>query len=53
MRLETTAVHAGHGVDTSSGAVAMPITLSTTFERDPEGLYPRGYFLVRLWESIA
>jgi len=44
MRLETLAVHAGHDVDQSSGAVARPITLSTTFERDPKGLYPRGYF---------
>lgn len=37
MRLETKAVRAGHGLDASSGAVATPITLSTTFEREPEG----------------
>jgi cystathionine gamma-synthase len=44
MRIETIAVHAGHNVDGGSGAVAQPITLSVTFERDDEGHYPRGYF---------
>jgi cystathionine gamma-synthase len=44
MRMETIAVHAGHDVDGSSGAVAQPITLSVTFERDDEGHYPLGYF---------
>src|SRR3954469_23887194 len=43
MRIETLAVHAGHEVDPSTGAVAMPIHLSTTFERDAEGNYPHGY----------
>ena len=43
MRIETVAVHAGHGVDESTGAVAPPIQLSTTFERNADGSYPSGY----------
>jgi cystathionine gamma-synthase len=43
MRLETTAVHAGTAVDPHSGAVLEPITLSVTFERDPDGGHSRGY----------
>ena len=37
MKIETVAVHAGHAVDPATGAVAAPIHLSTTFERDVEG----------------
>lgn len=44
MRLETLAVHAGHAVDVASGAVAEPITLSVTYERDPDGGYSRDYY---------
>lgn len=43
LRIETLAVHAGHAVDPATGAVATPIHLSTTFERDPEGGYAHGY----------
>jgi cystathionine gamma-synthase len=43
MRIETLAVHAGQAIDAATGAVAAPIHLSTTFERDPEGGYPHGY----------
>src|SRR6267143_4160037 len=43
MRIETFAVHAGHAIDAATGAVATPIHLSTTFERDAEGGYPHGY----------
>jgi cystathionine gamma-synthase len=43
IRIETLAVHAGHAIDAATGAVAPPIHLSTTFERDPEGGYPHGY----------
>jgi cystathionine gamma-synthase len=43
IRIETLAVHAGHTVDAATGAVATPIHMSTTFERDPEGGYPHGY----------
>ncbi|HEY5632435.1 MAG TPA: aminotransferase class V-fold PLP-dependent enzyme [Burkholderiaceae bacterium] len=46
-RVETLAVHAGHGVDPSTGAVTEPIHLSTTFERDPDGSYPRGFVYSR------
>jgi len=47
MRIETLSVHAGHGVDAATGAVAPPIHLSTTFERDPDGRYPRGHLYSR------
>src|SRR3954466_15569980 len=47
MRIETVAVHAGHEVDSATGAVATPIHLSTTFERDAEGNYPHGYIYGR------
>lgn len=40
---DTIAVHAGRAIDPATGAVALPIHLSTTFERDPDGAYPRGY----------
>ena len=43
MRIETLAVHAGHAVDKSTGAVAAPIQLSTTFEREADGSYASGY----------
>ena len=47
IRIETLAVHAGHAVDAATGAVATPIHLSTTFERDAEGGYPHGYVYAR------
>src|SRR5476649_2733648 len=47
IRIETLAVHAGHSVDPATGAVATPIHLSTTFERDAEGGYPHGYVYAR------
>src|SRR6059036_3767881 len=47
MKIETLAVHAGHAVDPATGAVAAPIYLSTTFERDAEGTYPRGFMYTR------
>jgi cystathionine gamma-synthase len=47
MRIETLAVHAGHEIDSATGAVATPIHLSTTFERDAEGGYPHGYIYGR------
>ncbi len=47
MRLETLAVHAGHNVDPGTGAVALPIHLSTTFAREVDGRYPRGYSYAR------
>jgi cystathionine gamma-synthase len=41
--LNTTCVHAARSPDTATGALAAPIHLSTTFERDADGEYPRGY----------
>ena len=41
--LNTLCVHAAHSPDAATGAVAEPIHLSTTFERDADGGYPRGY----------
>jgi len=43
MKIETRAVHAGRQIDAATGAVAMPLHMSTTFERSPEGEYPRGF----------
>jgi cystathionine gamma-synthase len=43
MKIETRAVHAGRHTDPATGAVCPPIHLSTTFERDPDGAYPRGF----------
>jgi cystathionine gamma-synthase len=47
MKIETLAVHAGHTIDPATGAVAPPIHLSTTFERDVEGSYSRGFMYTR------
>jgi cystathionine gamma-synthase len=41
--LNTLCVHAAHSPDAATGAVAEPIHLSTTFERNADGAYPRGY----------
>ena len=47
MKIETLAVHAGHTIDPATGAVSAPIHLSTTFERDIEGSYSRGFMYTR------
>jgi cystathionine gamma-synthase len=47
MKIETLAVHAGQGIDSATGAVSAPIYLSTTFERDVEGSYSRGFMYTR------
>src|SRR5213596_2892351 len=47
MIIETLAVHAGQRVDPATGAVSAPIHLSTTFERDVEGTYSRGFMYTR------
>jgi cystathionine gamma-synthase len=46
-KFETLAVHAGHAVDHSTGAVTEPIHLSTTFERDADGGYSKGFLYSR------
>ncbi|HEY0673427.1 MAG TPA: PLP-dependent transferase [Longimicrobiales bacterium] len=47
MHFETLAVHAGQHVDPATGAVTLPIHLSTTFERAPDGSFPRGHVYAR------
>jgi cystathionine gamma-synthase len=42
-KLNTRCVRAAHTPDAATGAVAQPIYLTTTFERDPDGAYSRGY----------
>jgi cystathionine gamma-synthase len=41
--LNTRCVHAAHAPDAAFGSLAEPIYLSTTFERDVDGGYARGY----------
>ncbi|MGH8137475.1 MAG: trans-sulfuration enzyme family protein [Steroidobacteraceae bacterium] len=41
--LNTRCVHAARAPDATTGSVAQPIYLSTTFERDADGGYSRGY----------
>ena len=45
--LETRAIHNSMGADPSTGAVSQPLYLSTTFERDADGEYSRGFAYVR------
>lgn len=47
MHPETLAVHSGHKIDSATGAVAPPIYLSTTFERDADGSFPHKYEYIR------
>jgi cystathionine gamma-synthase len=47
LKVETLAVHAGRRNDPVTGAVTPPIHLSTTFERDPDGQYSRGFSYAR------
>ena len=47
MRIETIAAQAAHSVDPATGAVTAPIHLSTTFERDADGQFPRGFIYSR------
>ena len=47
MHVETIAVHGAHGSDPATGAVAPPIYLSTTFEREADGSLPHGYLYAR------
>jgi cystathionine gamma-synthase len=47
MRFETKAIHSGASVDETTGAVAPPIHLSTTFERNEAGEPTHGFSYVR------
>jgi cystathionine gamma-synthase len=39
----TLCVHSAHSPEPATGALAQPIYLTTTFQRDADGGYPRGY----------
>lgn len=45
---ETLAVHAGRRIDPATGAVTPNLTLSTTFERAPDGSLPHGLMYSRM-----
>ena len=47
MNPETIAAQAAHQIDPATGAVAPPIYLSTTFERDADGEYSRSFVYSR------
>jgi cystathionine gamma-synthase len=47
MHIETLAVHAGNEVDPDTAAVTPAIHLSTTFERELDGSYRKGYVYAR------
>jgi cystathionine gamma-synthase len=47
MKIETLSVHVGREVDEATGAVAPAVHLSTTFERDIDGDYSRGFSYTR------
>ncbi|HKU40460.1 MAG TPA: aminotransferase class V-fold PLP-dependent enzyme, partial [Polyangiales bacterium] len=47
MKIETLSVHVGRDVTPDSGAVAPPIQMSSTFQRDADGSYSRGYSYAR------
>jgi cystathionine gamma-synthase len=47
LRPETLAVHLGLESDEATGAISPPIHLSTTFERDADGGYARGWVYSR------
>src|SRR5689334_14484842 len=46
MKIETLAARAGHAPD-ATGAVAPPIHMSTTYEREPDGSYRAGFIYSR------
>jgi cystathionine gamma-synthase len=46
-RPETLAVHLGLEPDAATGAIVPPLHLATTFERDADGGYPRGFVYAR------
>lgn len=47
MKPETLAIHAGYEIDPQTGALTPPMHLSTTFERDADGEFSRGYGYTR------
>jgi len=47
MKIETIAVHTGRNADPATGAVTPPIYLTTTYEREPDGEYTKGFVYTR------
>lgn len=47
MKLETASIHAGRKIEPGAGDVSPAIHLSTTFERDVDGEFSRGYSYTR------
>jgi len=47
MHFDTLAIHSGNEPDESTGAIAPPINLSTTFEHAPDSSTPRGFMYIR------
>ena len=47
MNIETLSIHGGRAIDPSTGAVTLPLYLSTTFQRETDGSYPHGYNYIR------
>lgn len=47
MKIETIAIHAGNLTDESTKAVIQPIVMSTTFKREVDGSYAKGYIYSR------
>lgn len=47
MKIETIAIHAGNKIDEATKAVIQPIVMSTTFEREVDGSYAKGYIYSR------
>lgn len=48
LRPETRAIRSTMMTDSNAGAISSPITLSTNFEREPDGSYQHGYIYSRL-----
>jgi len=47
LKIETISVRVGREVEPTTGSVAPPMYLSTTFERDADGAFSRGYSYTR------
>jgi cystathionine gamma-synthase len=47
VKIETIAVRVGREIEPATGEVAPAVHLSTTYERDADGGYPRGYSYIR------
>ncbi len=47
MKIETIAIHAGNKTDEATKAVIQPIVMATTFERESDGSYAKGYIYSR------